>query len=38
MPKHMQPRGGITGLTADLLRRARRRADEIGEARAGQLD
>ena len=21
MPKHMKPRGGITGLTADLLRR-----------------
>jgi len=30
MPKHMEPRGGITGLTADLLRRARCRAAKIG--------
>jgi hypothetical protein len=38
MPKHMEPRGGITGLTADLLRRAGCRAAKIGQAGAGQLD
>jgi hypothetical protein len=29
MAKYMDPRSGFTGLTADLLRRARRRAVEI---------
>ena len=38
MANHMDPRSGFTSLTADLPRRARRRAVEIGEAGAGQLD
>jgi len=38
MAKYMDLRSGFTGLTADLLRRARRRAVVIGEAGAGHLD
>jgi len=37
MAKYMDLRSGFTGLTADLLRRARRRAVVIGEAGAGHL-
>jgi hypothetical protein len=38
MAKYMDVRSGFTGLTADRLRRACRRAVEIDEAGAGHLD
>jgi hypothetical protein len=38
MARSMDPRSGFTGLTADLPRRARRRAAEIDQAEAGHLD